>query len=166
MKNIILVIIGSFLVSCATVPGDSDFIPENRHQAIKHIIKIAPDWFKKQLTSESAIYATATAVSKDYQISIKKATLYAKVELADKISGNIKAEDSTMSMEKYVGGKLITASEIELNAQNVVDMEIKDYKVSKILTIPEGNLFRTFILIKKPLDKAVDDSTSIYNYEE
>ena len=55
MKNIILVIIGSFLVSCATVPGDSDFIPENRHQAIKHIIKIAPDWFKKQLTSESAI---------------------------------------------------------------------------------------------------------------
>ena len=156
MKNIILVIIGSFLASCATVPGDSDFIPENRHQAIKHIIKIAPDWFKKQLTSESAIYATATAVSKDYQMSIKKATLYAKVELADKISGNITAEDSTMSMEKYVGGKLTTASGIELNAQNVVDMEIKDYEVAEVLTIPEGNLYRTFILIKKPLDKAIE----------
>ena len=166
MKNIILVIISSFLVSCATVPGDSDFIPENRHQAIEHIIKISPDWFKKPLTSESAIYATATAVSKDYQMSIKMATLYAKVELADKISGNIVAEDTTMSMEKYVGEKLTTASEIESNARNVVNMEIQDYKVSEVLTIPEGNLYRTFILIKKPLDKAVDDSTSIYDYEE
>jgi hypothetical protein len=166
MKNIILIIICSFLVSCATVPGDSDFIPENRHQAIEHIIKISPDWFKKPLTSESAIYATATAVSKDYQMSIKKATIYAKVELADKISGNITADDTTMSTEKYVGEKLITASGIELNAQNVVDMEIKDYEVSEVLTVPEGNLYRTFILIKKPLDKAVDDSTSIYDYEE
>lgn len=162
MKNIILVIISSFLVSCATVPGDSDFIPENRHQAVKHIIKIAPDWFKKPLISESAIYAAATAVSKDYQMSIKKATLYAKVELADKISGNITAEDSTMSMEKYVGGKLITASGIELNAQNVVDMEIKDYEVSEVLTIPEGNLFRTFILLKKPLDKPIESDDYTY----
>ena len=162
MKNIILVIIGSFLVSCATVPGDSDFIPENRHQAVQHIIQISPDWFKKPLISESAIYAAATAVSKDYQMSIKKATLYAKVELADKISGNITAEDSTMSMEKYVGGKLITASGIELNAQNVVDMEIKDYEVSEVLTIPEGNLFRTFILLKKPLDKPIESDD--YNY--
>ena len=62
MKNVILVIIGSFLASCAATPGDSNFIPENRHQAVKHIIKIAPDWFKKPLISESAIYATATAV--------------------------------------------------------------------------------------------------------
>ena len=162
MKNIILVIISSFLVSCATVPGDSDFIPENRHQAIEHIIKISPDWFKKPLTSESAIYATATAVSKDYQMSIKKATLYAKVELADKISGNITAEDTTMSMEKYIGGKLITASEIESNARNVVDMEIQDYKVSEVLTIPEGNLYRTFILIKKPLDKTIESDDYTY----
>ena len=162
MRNIILVIIGSFLVSCAAVPGDSDFIPENRHQAVKHIIKIAPDWFKKPLISESVIYATATAVSKDYQMSIKKATLYAKVELADKISGNIAAEDSTMSMEKYVGGKLITASEIELNAQNVVDMEIKDYKVSKILTIPEGNIYRTFILLEKSLDNKIESENYTY----
>ena len=162
MKNIILVIISSFLVSCATVPGDSDFIPENRHQAIEHIIKIAPDWFKKPLTSESAIYAAATAVSKDYQMSIKKATLYAKVELADKISGNITAVDTTMSMEKYIGGKLITASEIESNARNVVDMEIQDYKVSKVLTIPEGNLYRTFILLKKPLDKTIESDDYTY----
>ena len=162
MKNIILVIISSFLVSCATVPGDSDFIPENRHQAIEHIIKISPDWFKKPLTSESAIYATATAVSKDYQMSIKKATLYAKVELADKISGNITAVDTTMSMEKYIGGKLITASEIESNARNVVDMEIQDYKVSEVLTIPEGNLYRTFILLEKPLDKIIESDDYTY----
>ncbi|MEC7832884.1 MAG: hypothetical protein VX440_03855, partial [Pseudomonadota bacterium] len=165
MKNIIALIISSFLASCAAIPGDASFIPENRHQEIMHITKIAPDWFKIPLTSESAIYAAATAVSKDYQMSIKKATLYAKVELADKISGNIVAEDTTMSMEKYVGEKLTTASEIESNAHNVVNMEIHDYEVSEVLTIPEGNLYRTFILIKKPLDNAADDSTSIYNYD-
>tara|TARA_Y100000996_G_C22545537_1_gene651643 strand:+ start:1854 stop:2312 length:459 start_codon:yes stop_codon:yes gene_type:complete len=152
MKNIIALIISSFLVSCAAVPGDSSFIPENRHQEIIHITKIAPDWFKKPLTSESAIYATATAVSEDYQMSVKKATLYAKAELADKIKGNIKTVDRTMSVEKYVEGKLITSSEIESKAQNVVDIEIKGYEVSEVLTIPEGNLYRTFILITKPLD--------------
>ena len=152
MKNLIALIISFFLVSCAAVPGDSSFIPENRHQEIMHITKIAPDWFKKPLTSESAIYATATAVSEDYQMSVKKATLYAKAELAAKIKGNIKTVDRTMSVEKYVEGKLISSSEIESQAQNVVDIEIKGYEVSEVLTIPEGNLYRTFILITKSLD--------------
>ena len=152
MKNIIVLIISSFLVSCAAVPGDPSFIPENSYQKIMHITKIAPDWFKKPLTSESAIYATATAVSKDYRLSVKKATLYAKAELADKIKGNIKTLDRTMSMEKYIEGKLISSSEIEFKAQNVVDIEIKGYEVSEVLTIPEGNLYRTFILITKSLD--------------
>tara|TARA_B100001564_G_C20640495_1_gene671895 strand:+ start:483 stop:941 length:459 start_codon:yes stop_codon:yes gene_type:complete len=152
MKNLIALIISFFLVSCAAVPGDSSFIPENRHQEIMHITKIAPDWFKKPLTSESVIYATATAVSEDYQMSVKKATLYAKAELAAKIKGNIKTVDRTMSVEKYVEGKLISSSEIESQAQNVVDIEIKGYEVSEVLTIPEGNLYRTFILITKSLD--------------
>ena len=67
-----------------------------------------------------------------------------------------------MSMEKYIGGKLITASEIESNARNVVDMEIQDYKVSEVLTIPEGNLYRTFILLKKPLDKPIESDDYTY----
>ena len=46
MKNIIVLIISSFLVSCAAVPGDPSFIPENSHQKIMHITKIAPDWVK------------------------------------------------------------------------------------------------------------------------
>ena len=162
MKNLIILFISYFIVSCSAVPGDSNFIPENRHQTIKHIIKIAPDWFKKPLSSELAIYATATAVSKDYQMSIKKATLYAKVELADKISGNITSEDKTMSMEKYVGKKLITSSEIELKAQNVVDMEVKGYKVSELLTVQEGNSYRTFILLEKPLDNKIESEDYTY----
>ena len=85
-------------------------------------------------------------------MSVKKATLYAKAELAAKIKGNIKTVDRTMSVEKYVEGKLISSSEIESQAQNVVDIEIKGYEVSEVLTIPEGNLYRTFILITKSLD--------------
>ena len=152
MKNIMAFVLSFLLASCAIGPGDPSFIPENRHQEIQHITKIAPDWFIKPLTSDSAIYATATAVSDDYQMSVKKATLYAKAELADKIKGNIKTFDRTMSSEKYVEGKLISSSEIESNAQNMVEMEIKGYEVSEVLTIPEGNLYRTFILITKSLD--------------
>ena len=105
MKNIIVLIISSCHVSCAAVPGDPSFIPEKSYPKIMHITKITPDWFKKPLTSESAIYATATAVSEDYQMSVKKATLYAKAELADKIKGNIKTLDRTMSVEKYIEKK-------------------------------------------------------------
>ena len=117
-----------------------------------HITKIAPDWFKKPLTSESVIYATATAVSEDYQMSVKKATLYAKAELADKIKGNIKTYERTISEEKYIENKLVSSSEFESQAKNMVDIEIKGYEVSEVLTVPEGDLYRTFIMITKSLD--------------
>ena len=152
MKNIIALIISSVLVSCVAGPGDPSFIPENSHQKIMHITKIAPDWFKKPLTSESVIYATATAVSEDYQMSVKKATLYAKAELADKIKGNIKTYERTISEEKYIENKLVSSSEFESQAKNMVDIEIKGYEVSEVLTVPEGDLYRTFIMITKSLD--------------
>ena len=54
---------------------------------------------------------------------------------------------------------------IQLYECNLIDMEIKDYEVSEVLTIPEGNLFRTFVLLKKSLDKKpIDDPIESDDY--
>ena len=141
------------LYACAPKPGDDDFAPTTKKEEINHIIAIAPDWFKKPPKSTNYIfYATATAKSDDYQTSIKKATLIAKAELADKISGKITAEESRKKIEKIVEGKIESASEFDINIVGQIDQQtIEGYNQEEILTISEGALFRTFILLKKNL---------------
>ena len=95
---------------------------------------------------------TATAVSEDYQTSIKKATLIAKAELADKISGNITTKEFRKKIEKIEAGEIQSAEEFESTIIGKVNEQtIKGYNQEEILTIPEGALFRTFILLKKSM---------------
>ena len=143
----------AILYSCAAKPGDDDFVPSTTKEAIAHNIAIAPDWFTEAPESTTLVfYAAATAVSEDYQTSIKKATLIAKAELADKISGNITTKEFRKKIEKIEAGEIQSAEEFESTIVGKVNEQtIKGYNQEEILTIPEGALFRTFILLKKSM---------------
>ena len=143
-------IIFCLILSCAPQPGNIKYVPKNRSQEIQHLIKVSPKWFIELPKSGNNIYASATALSEDYQSSIKKAVLIAKVELADKINGKISAKEEISNYEKIVEGKLKSGSQINFQSTNIVDEQIVDgYEIMNTLTLPEGNSFRTFVLLKK-----------------
>ena len=139
-----------FVTSCAPTPGDKTFVPKNRKEEIQHIINVAPKWFKKIPKSNKNIFAVGTAKSTDYQTSIRKATLIAKADLADRVAGKISDSEQFSNLENYVKEKLIVESRSERKLENKISkVVIEGFRVEEQLTIPQGNNFRTFILLKK-----------------
>ncbi len=139
-----------FVLSCAPTPGDKTFIPKNRKEEIQHIINVSPKWFKKIPKSNKNLFAVGTAKSTDYQTSIRKATLIAKADLADRVAGKITDSEKFSNIENYVKEKLIIENRSERKLQNQIDqVTIDGYSVTEQVTIPQGNYFRTFILLKK-----------------
>ena len=139
-----------FVTSCAPTPGDKTFVPKNRKEEIQHIINVSPKWFKKIPKSNKNIFAVGTAKSTDYQTSIRKATLIAKADLADRVAGKISDSEQFSNLENYVKEKLIVESRSERKLKNQISkVVIEGFRVEEQLTIPQGNNFRTFILLKK-----------------
>ena len=155
-----------FIVSCAPTPGDKSFVPKNRKEEIQHIINVAPKWFKNIPKSNNKLFAVGTAKSTDYQTSIRKATLIAKADLADRVAGknffpridlsdNYEDENEISQillekLENYVKQKLTVESRSERKLQNQINkVVIEGFRVEEQLTVPQGNYFRSFILLKK-----------------
>ena len=139
-----------FIVSCAPTPGDKSFVPKNRKEEIQHIINVAPKWFKNIPKSNNKFFAVGTAKSTDYQTSIRKATLIAKADLADRVAGKISDSEKFSNLENYVKQKLTVESRSERKLQNQINkVVIEGFRVEEQLTVPQGNYFRSFILLKK-----------------
>lgn len=142
-----------FLFSCASKPGDKSFEPSNKKEQIEHLIKISPDWFFEVNRSSNFIYGSATASSDEYQISIKKATLLAKAELANKISGQISESEEFSNKEGLIDNKIQKSDNYSNVVQNkTIDQIVSNYNIDQIKTIADGKKFRTFILLKKQKD--------------
>jgi len=150
MKSfIIFLVLGFLLFSCAPKPGNVNYKPSNKQEEVLHVIEVAPKWFKELPEEEKFIYSSATAVSKDYQLSIKKATLIAKVELANRLGGTVNSEENFQSVESYIENKLTISKNFNLSSSSSVNEKlIEGYKIEKTLTVQEGEDYRTFILIK------------------
>ena len=150
MKYFITFLAFAFLLfSCTPKPGNVNYKPSNKQEEILHVIEVAPNWFKELPEEEKFIYSSATAVSKDYQLSIKKATLIAKVELANRLGGTVKSEESFQSVESYIEDKLTISKNFNLSLSSSINEKlIEGYKIEKTLTVKEGEDFRTFVLIK------------------
>lgn len=149
-KFIIFSLLTILIFSCAPKPGDKSFVPKNRTEEIQHIINVAPKWFKKIPKSNRNTFSVGTAKSADFQTSIRKATLIAKADLADKVEGKVSDNEKFFNLETYLKEKLVIETKSERNLQNQIDnVVIQGYEVEKQLTIPQGNYFRTFILLKK-----------------
>ena len=96
------------------------------------------------------MFAVGTAKSTDYQTSIRKATLVAKADLADRVSGKISDSEKFSNLENYVKQKLVVESRSERKLQNQINkVVIEGFRVEEQLTVPQGNYFRSFILLKK-----------------
>ena len=74
---------------------------------------ITPKWFKKIPKSNNNLFAVGTAKSTDYQTSIRKATLIAKADLADRVAGKISDNEKFSNLENYVKQKLVVENRSE-----------------------------------------------------
>ena len=141
------------LVGCgATEPTPFPETAMSKYKAAKveAALSVVPDWYKKMPEKEGSIFTIGTATAPDLQLSVDIATLNAKVVLADRINGRLKA--MTKSWIAKLGQSDVDATvmtEIEKVAKNVIaNVDVAGYNLVEVSLAPSGTQYRAFVLLE------------------
>ena len=118
-------------------------------------------WTKED-NDKACIYGVATAVSPDLQLSIEKAKMMAKSELADIIKGEMNKESKQFITELGKTETKTVVSEVESALVNKIEnTPVRGYEIfAQDVTITKNGYYRTWIGLRLPLGKY----NKMYNY--
>tara|TARA_B100000029_G_scaffold295702_1_gene289029 strand:- start:679 stop:1251 length:573 start_codon:yes stop_codon:yes gene_type:complete len=110
-----------------------------------------PRWYVKYKRQDKKwIYETATSVSPDLELSVKKSIILAKSKLADRYNGKLNNEFEILKSE--TGGSEATLTESKVNDKiinSVKDTLVKDYIVDKVdVFYTHNNSYRSYVKVK------------------
>jgi len=126
--------------------------PEIKYKTAKvnAAISVIPNWYKEMPEKKGSIFTVGAATAPDLQFAVDIATLNAKVVLADRINGKLKA--MTKSWMAKFGNSDLDASvmtEIEKVAKNVIaNVDVAGYNPTKVDVFPAGTQYRAFVLLE------------------
>jgi hypothetical protein len=116
----------------------------------------------KKDNDKQCIYCVATAVSPDLQLSIEKAKMMAKSELADIIKGEMNKESKQFIKELGKTETKTVVTEVETVLVNIIsETPVRGYEIfAQDVTLTKSGYYRTWIGIRLPLGKF----NKMYNY--
>ena len=126
--------------------------PEVKYKTAKveAAVSVVPDWYKEMPEKKGSIFTVGTATAPDLQFAVDIATLNAKVVLAARINGKLKA--MTKSWMAKLGQTDVDASvmtEIEKVSKNVIaNVDVAGYSPLKVDVFPAGTQYRAFVLLE------------------
>ena len=142
-----------------------------------NIVDKVPSWYMADINESKAcdlkllskkdndkqcIYGVATAVSPDLQLSIEKAKMMAKSELADIIKGEMNKESKQFIKELGKTETKTVVTEVETVLVNIIsETPVWGYEIfAQDVTLTKNGYYRTWIGIRLPLGKF----NKMYNY--
>ena len=140
------------LAGCAGEPKPLVETPEVIYKTgkVNAAVSVVPDWYKEMPDKKGSIFTVGAAVAPDLQFAVDIATLNAKVVLADRINGKLKA--MTKSWMAKLGQTDVDSSvmtEIEKVAKNVIaNVDVAGYNPIKVDVLPSGTQYRAFVLLE------------------
>lgn len=145
MTYVMACALGLITVGCSTIGlggKDDNKMVEIPKSKINHI----PEWFL-QKPIDGAITVTATDVSKDMQFAIDKATLNAKVQLAERLGTKVDSLVRESALESGHGVKEVQR-EIDRVSKVRVSQELNFFTREHVAVVKEGDHFRAFVMLK------------------
>jgi hypothetical protein len=112
----------------------------------------APDWYYNLPESQDHIYVVATAVSKDRQLAVNKASTEGRAELGREIESHLKGLYKNFAEEVGLGEDAELLKMYSEATKIVVDKTLVGSHVEKKEVKKEGDIYRAWVLIKLPLD--------------
>jgi hypothetical protein len=131
-------------------------------------------WTKED-NDKMCIYGVATAVSPDLQLSIEKAKMMAKSELADIIKGEMNKESKQFITELGKTETKTVVSEVESALVNKIEnTPVRGYEIfAQDVTITKNGYYRTWIGLRLPLGKynkmynfTIEQAVDAYNLND
>ena len=113
-------------------------------------VSVVPSWYKEMPEKKGSIFTTGSATAPDLQFAVDIATINAKVVLADRINGKLKAmTKSWMAKLGQTDADATVMSEIEKVAKNVIaNVDVAGYSPVKVDVFPSGTQYRAFVLLE------------------
>ena len=113
-------------------------------------VSVVPSWYKEMPEKKGSIFTVGSATAPDLQFAVDVATINAKVVLADRINGKLKAmTKSWMAKLGQTDADATVMSEIEKVAKNVIaNVDVAGYSPVKVDVFPSGTQYRAFVLLE------------------
>ena len=113
-------------------------------------VSVIPSWYNEMPEKKGSIFTVGSATAPDLQFAVDVATINAKVVLADRINGKLKA--MTKSWMAKLGQTDVDATvmmEIEKVSKNVIaNVDVAGYSPVKVDVFPAGTQYRAFVLLE------------------
>ena len=130
MKNKIITSIVAlaclFLTNCSTYTVKQDMSKKGE-------LTKTPKWYIKYKREDKKwMYETASSVSPDLELAVKKSTILAKAKLADRINGKMNNQSAINKSETGIAENNNVSGSAEDTIVNIInDTLVKDYIVEK-----------------------------------
>jgi len=141
-----------------------------------NVVDTVPKWYMADIKESKAcdvkifgkdkdkvcIYGVGTSVSPDLNLSIEKAKMIAKAELADIIKGEMNKQSKQFITEIGKTQTKTVVSEVESVLVNVIkDTKVRGYEVfAQDVTLTKNNYYRAWIGLRLPMG----EFNKMYNY--
>lgn len=144
IKIILIIACGVFLTQCSTYSIKKDMSQKGE-------LKKTPKWYIKYNREDRKwMYETATSVSPDIELAVKKSILLAKSKLADRINGKMNNQSTINKSESGLNEDNTLRSASEDTIINIVgDTFVKDYVVDQVeIFFTHHKSYRAYVKIK------------------
>jgi len=145
------------LAGCASDPGSPEAryeayleAQEAKQDALEDQIANVPDWFIEPPQSNVAVYTVGSGTSKSLDMSLTKATLSAKRQLADRMAGELSEVIREFATEIGSTDDPTVFEEMERATKNVVrNTPVYGYRIAnKEIQAKPGGSYQTYILLE------------------
>ena len=114
-----------------------------------------PEWFVAGPPADGKdIVVTATDTSREMQFAIDKATMNARVELANRISIKVQSMVRESVNEEGAGKMKDVEREVDRVSKLVTNQTLSMYTRDKMLVVKEDDGFRAYVMLKLNVDQS------------
>lgn len=144
--------LGLITMGCSSLPGVGNKTSVDKSNKMVEVpsgkLDNIPNWFLYQEVDNSKdITVTATATSKDMQFAIDKATLNAKVQIAERLGTNVNSLTRESALEKGRGVKDVER-EIDRVSKVKVKQDLSFFRREHVAVVKESDYYRAFVMFK------------------
>jgi len=152
-KYFVMTAIALAIVGCASNPNKMTEVKEApKSSATSTTI---PEWFVTGPAPDGKdIIVTATDTSREMQFAIDKATMNARVELANRINIKVQSMIRESLTEDGAGKMKDVEREVDRVSKLVTNQTLSMYTRDKLLVVKEDDGFRAYVMLKLNVDQS------------
>jgi hypothetical protein len=150
--------LSTVLVSgCSSVPkpGTPEFTQYTQERLEEERVEVmeeAPDWFMEPPKDGDYLYVAATALSSDLQMSIDKAVMDGKTNLADRLNSKMSGQIQRYIEESGEVENREFVQQIERVSKSLfTDVNTSGYRITEKKLMKVSGGYRAFVLLEYPL---------------